>query len=132
MAVYLDYNATTPVAPAVIRKITDSLNNAWGNPSSGYEPGVKSKRCIAEARRHIALMISGKPEDIIFTSGGTEVCGIHRFVELVIDLVSLTVLQERNECQCKMKIMSYYNIFSQYYVYLSSVCSFWFSLYIYL
>ncbi|XP_023727575.1 selenocysteine lyase isoform X2 [Cryptotermes secundus] len=72
MAVYLDHNATTPVAEPVVQKIIDSLNDEWGNPSSGYLPGTKSKNSIAEARQHIALMIGGKPEDIIFTSGGTE------------------------------------------------------------
>jgi cysteine sulfinate desulfinase/cysteine desulfurase-like protein len=85
MVVYLDYNATTPVAPNVVKKITDSLNEEWGNPGSGYEPGVKSKESIAEARRHIALMIGGNPKDIIFTSGGTEVCEIDRLIELVAD-----------------------------------------------
>jgi cysteine sulfinate desulfinase/cysteine desulfurase-like protein len=88
MAVYLDYNATTPVAPDVAKKVTDSLNKEWGNPSSRYELGVISKKSIAEARRHIALMIGGSPEDIIFTSGGTEVCEIDRFVGLVTDLFS--------------------------------------------
>lgn len=76
MAVYLDYNATTPVAPDVVKKITDSLNEEWGNPSSGYEPGVKSKEGVEKARRQVALMIGGNSEDIIFTSGGTEVCKI--------------------------------------------------------
>jgi cysteine sulfinate desulfinase/cysteine desulfurase-like protein len=74
MAVYLDYNATTPIAPTVVQKITDSLDEDWANPSSGYEPGVKSKYNIAEARKCIALMIGGSPRDVIFTSGGTEVC----------------------------------------------------------
>lgn len=88
MAVYLDYNATTPVAPTVVQKITDTLNDKWGNPSSCYELGVKCKKSIEEARRHVALMIGGKPEDIIFTSGGTEVCEIHWFVKLVIESLS--------------------------------------------
>jgi selenocysteine lyase len=77
MAVYLDSNATTPVAPTVVQKITDALNDEWGNPSSSYELGVKSKKSIEEARRYVALMIGGKPEDVIFTSGGTEVCEVH-------------------------------------------------------
>jgi len=88
MALYLDYNATTPVAPTVVGKITDTLNDKWGNPSSCYELGVKCKKSIEEARRHIALMIGCKPEDIIFTSGGTEVCEIHCFVKLVIESLS--------------------------------------------
>jgi selenocysteine lyase len=92
MSVYLDYNATTPVAPTVVQKIIDSLNDEWGNPSSGYLPGIKSKNSIAEARRHIALMIGGKPEDIIFTSGGTEVCDVGRYVELITNQLTLMLL----------------------------------------
>jgi cysteine sulfinate desulfinase/cysteine desulfurase-like protein len=85
MAVYLDCNATTPVASTVVRKITDTLNYEWGNPSSHYDLGVKSKKIIEEARRHVALMIDCKSEDVIFTSGGTEVCEIHWFVKVVIE-----------------------------------------------
>lgn len=88
MAVYLDCNATTPVAPTVVQKITDTLNDKWANPNSCYELGLKCKNSIEEARRHVALMISGKPEDIIFTSGGTEVCALHWFVKLVIESLS--------------------------------------------
>ena len=91
MAVYLDCNATTPVAPTVVQKITDTLNDEWGNPSSCYELGVKCKKSIEEARRHIALMIGGKPEDIIFTSGGTEVCEIHWLIKYLGSAVTLEV-----------------------------------------
>ncbi|XP_067009761.1 selenocysteine lyase [Anabrus simplex] len=72
MPVYMDHNATTPVAPSVIHKITEALKNEWGNPSSKYDLGVKAQDCINEAREHIACMIGGKPRDIVFTSGGTE------------------------------------------------------------
>ncbi|XP_005109862.1 selenocysteine lyase [Aplysia californica] len=70
--VYLDYNATTPLAPEVIEAIKDSLHVAWGNPSSSHEAGVKAKSVIVTARKHVASMIGAKPSDIIFTSGGTE------------------------------------------------------------
>lgn len=39
--IYMDYNATTPADPEVIRVITDALTDAWGNPSSSYLPGMK-------------------------------------------------------------------------------------------
>jgi selenocysteine lyase len=91
MAVYLDYNATTPVEPTVVQKITDSLSIEWGNPSSSYLLGVKSKKSIAEARKHLALMIGGKPEDIIFTSGGTEVCEVGRYIELIAVRLAVSI-----------------------------------------
>ncbi|XP_073529135.1 selenocysteine lyase [Phyllobates terribilis] len=70
--VYLDYNATTPLTAEVIDVVTEALQEAWGNPSSSYCAGCKAKQLIESARAHIAKMVRGKPEDIIFTSGGTE------------------------------------------------------------
>ncbi|KAJ9585113.1 hypothetical protein L9F63_020543, partial [Diploptera punctata] len=72
MPIYLDYNATTPLEPTVIESITKSLSENWANPSSGYASGVAAKKIINEARKNIGLMIGANPEDIIFTSGGTE------------------------------------------------------------
>ncbi|XP_046563001.1 selenocysteine lyase-like isoform X2 [Haliotis rubra] len=70
--VYLDYNATTPLDPDVLTAITDTLRDAWGNPSSSYTQGKKAKVIINESRQNMASMIGAKPSDIIFTSGGTE------------------------------------------------------------
>ncbi|CAM9519278.1 unnamed protein product [Lampetra planeri] len=70
--VYMDYNATTPLAPEVVEDISRALTEAWGNPSSSYGPGQKAKALIGRARESIASMVGGCPEDIIFTSGGTE------------------------------------------------------------
>ncbi|CAG2213329.1 SCLY [Mytilus edulis] len=70
--VYLDYNATTPLEPEVVAAITSSLTEAWGNPSSSHDAGVKAKKVIDEARCNVANMIGAKSSDIIFTSGGTE------------------------------------------------------------
>ncbi|XP_010894727.2 selenocysteine lyase isoform X2 [Esox lucius] len=70
--IYMDYNATTPLEPEVIQAITKALHEAWGNPSSSYTAGVKAKAAIAQARENVARLVGGKPEDIIFTSGGTE------------------------------------------------------------
>lgn len=67
----MDYNATTPLAPEVIKAISEALH-AWGNPSSSYTAGVKAKAIINESRENVAVMVGGKAEDIIFTSGGTE------------------------------------------------------------
>ncbi|XP_069831613.1 selenocysteine lyase [Dendropsophus ebraccatus] len=70
--VYLDYNATTPPAAEVVEAVTEALQKAWGNPSSSYSAGCKAKQLIDTARANMARMIGGMPEDIIFTSGGTE------------------------------------------------------------
>ncbi|XP_075773963.1 selenocysteine lyase isoform X8 [Pelodiscus sinensis] len=70
--VYMDYNATTPVAPEVIQSVTETMCGAWGNPSSSYPAGRKAKEIIHEARENLAQMVGGRPQDIIFTSGGTE------------------------------------------------------------
>ncbi|KAM4694975.1 selenocysteine lyase isoform 2-T2 [Discoglossus pictus] len=70
--VYLDYNATTPLAAEVVESVQEALREAWGNPSSSYTAGCKAKQLIDRARAQIARMVGGKAEDIIFTSGGTE------------------------------------------------------------
>ncbi|XP_032211211.1 selenocysteine lyase isoform X1 [Mustela erminea] len=70
--VYMDYNATTPLEPEVIQAMTEAMREAWGNPSSPYPAGRKAKDIIDTARENVAKMIGGKPQDIIFTSGGTE------------------------------------------------------------
>ncbi|XP_007941766.2 selenocysteine lyase [Orycteropus afer afer] len=70
--VYMDYNATTPLEPEVIQAVKEAMQKAWGNPSSSYPAGRKAKDIINAARENLAKMIGGKPQDIIFTSGGTE------------------------------------------------------------
>ncbi|TVK90606.1 Kinesin-like protein KIF1B [Bagarius yarrelli] len=70
--IYMDNNATTPVDPEVVSVVTEALNEAWGNPSSMYLPGLKAKDMINQSRESVARMIGGKATDIIFTSGGTE------------------------------------------------------------
>eukprot|EP00092_Neocalanus_flemingeri_P023294 GFUD01025258.1.p1 GENE.GFUD01025258.1~~GFUD01025258.1.p1 ORF type:complete len:430 (+),score=137.91 GFUD01025258.1:171-1460(+) len=70
--VYLDYNATTPLAPEVITAISSSLATQWGNPSSGYQSGKVAAEAVKEGRRKVAEMIGASSEEITFTSGGTE------------------------------------------------------------
>ena len=72
--IYLDYNATTPVAPEVIAVIKASLEVNWANPSSSYSIGAQAKQAVENNRRKIARMLNvDSINDIIFTSGGTEV-----------------------------------------------------------
>ena len=71
-SVYLDYNATTPLASEVLDTVVATLRDAWGNPSSSHHAGLKARKCIIEARASVAMMINASPQDIVFTSGGTE------------------------------------------------------------
>ncbi|KAM6305022.1 selenocysteine lyase [Aegotheles albertisi] len=71
-SVYLDHNATTPLAPEAARAVRDALRQAWGNPSSCHPAGRKAKELIGSARESLARMVGARPEDIVFTSGGTE------------------------------------------------------------
>ncbi|NJO92106.1 MAG: IscS subfamily cysteine desulfurase [Chloroflexia bacterium] len=70
--IYLDYNATTPIAPEVIKAMQPYLTEYFGNPSSIHNYGVITKKAVEKARRQIASLINCKPNEVIFTSGGTE------------------------------------------------------------
>ncbi len=70
--VYLDYNATTPVAPPVKEAVDFALSYLWGNPSSGHRLGRLAKAAVEAAREKVAMLIGARGEEIIFTSGGTE------------------------------------------------------------
>ena len=70
--IYLDHNATTPVAPAVVERMMAVLRNDFGNPSSVHHFGQRAKAALDEARSQVATLIGGDPSEIVFTSGGTE------------------------------------------------------------
>jgi len=70
--IYLDYNATTPLAPEVAEAIRPFLTGVFGNPSSEHSFGAEAKRALEEARRQVANLVGAKAEEIVFTSGGTE------------------------------------------------------------
>jgi cysteine desulfurase len=70
--IYLDYNATTPIAPEVAEAMRPYLEAYFGNPSSTHAYGVKTKMAVENARRQVAELIHCDPSEIIFTSGGTE------------------------------------------------------------
>ncbi len=69
---YLDYNATTPLDPAVVEAMRPYLETHFGNPSSGHVYGVRTKKAVELARRQVADMLNARPEEIVFTSGGSE------------------------------------------------------------
>ncbi len=70
--VYMDNNATTRVAPEVVEEMLPYFSELYGNPSSMHSFGGQVGRKIAEARERIAALIGAQPEEIIFTSCGTE------------------------------------------------------------
>jgi len=70
--IYLDYNATTPHDPEVIAAMRPFLEEEFGNPSSAHYYGSKPKQAVIKAREQVASLLNCQPEEIIFTSGGTE------------------------------------------------------------
>jgi cysteine desulfurase len=70
--IYLDYAATTPVHPEVVKTTLPYFTEAFGNPSSIYSYGQEAKEAIEEARGKLARLIGARNEEIVFTSGGTE------------------------------------------------------------
>jgi cysteine desulfurase len=70
--IYLDYNATTPLDPEVIAVMQPYLTDRFGNPSSSHSYGLQAKNAIQRARGQVAALLFCQPEEIIFTSGGTE------------------------------------------------------------
>jgi cysteine desulfurase len=69
---YLDYNATTPVAPEVLDAMLPYLTGRWGNPSSSYDFGHSVSKEIQEARAKVGALINADPREIVFTSCGSE------------------------------------------------------------
>jgi cysteine desulfurase len=71
-AVYLDYNATTPIDREVADFMIPFLRGNFGNPSSTHSYGIESKKAIETARKNLAILLNCSPSELIFTSGGTE------------------------------------------------------------
>ena len=70
--IYLDYAATTPTHPEVVKAMLPYFTEVFGNPSSLYSHGQEAKGATDEARRKVAGLIGARDEEIVFTSGGTE------------------------------------------------------------
>ncbi|TIN12089.1 cysteine desulfurase family protein [Mesorhizobium sp.] len=71
-SIYLDYNASTPVDPAVTAAMRPYLDEAFGNPSSGHWASMPAKAALEKARRQVAALLDCEPDEIVFTSGGSE------------------------------------------------------------
>lgn len=70
--IYLDYNASTPVDPRVESLMQQTTESAYGNPSSSHWAGVPARIIVESARRQVAGLLGCKPDEIVFTSGGSE------------------------------------------------------------
>jgi|KBSMisStaDraftv2_1062788.scaffolds.fasta_scaffold03966_2 cysteine desulfurase len=72
MRIYFDYNATTPLVPAVVDAMTAATRDVFGNASSVHFFGQQAKAAVDIARSSLAALIGADPSEIVFTSGGTE------------------------------------------------------------
>lgn len=70
--IYLDYNASTPIDPAVREAMLPYLDRYYGNPSSGHALGKHERHAVEIARAQVAALLGASPAEILFTSGGTE------------------------------------------------------------
>jgi cysteine desulfurase len=70
--IYLDHNATTPVDPAVQTAMEPYLAQEWGNASSSYSFGSRLRTIVETARLKVARLLNASPDEVLFTSGGTE------------------------------------------------------------
>jgi cysteine desulfurase len=70
--IYLDYNATTPLDPAVVEAMLPYLRQHFGNPSSSHSYGKFTHDAVDRARGQVATLLGAQPDEIVFTSGGSE------------------------------------------------------------
>jgi len=70
--IYLDHNATTPLVPAALDRLTAVARDTWGNASSVHHFGQQAKAVLDEARASVAALLGASASEVIFTAGGTE------------------------------------------------------------
>jgi selenocysteine lyase/cysteine desulfurase len=70
--IYLDFNASTPITPEVADAMRGVLAEPFGNPSSEHWAGEPAKRAVEKARAQVAALLECRPNEIVFTSGGSE------------------------------------------------------------
>ncbi len=70
--IYMDHAATTPTDPEVVRAMLPFWTDVFGNPSSVHQEGREAGRAVEEARSTVAEVLGARPEEIVFTAGGTE------------------------------------------------------------
>ena len=70
--IYFDNCATTPMAAEVIETVTDYMKTSFGNPSSRHALGLEAEKIVTSSRRDVAKALGVTPDEVYFTSGGTE------------------------------------------------------------
>lgn len=70
--IYLDYNASTPIAPQVAEVMREATEGSFGNPSSPHWAGAPARRMVEMARCQVADLLGCSPDEVVFTSGGSE------------------------------------------------------------
>ena len=70
--IYLDYNATTPIDPAVVDAMEPYLRGQFGNPSSDHAYGYRTRAAVQTAREQLAALLGAAPEEVVFTGSGSE------------------------------------------------------------
>jgi len=70
--IYVDYNATTPIDPAVVDAMEPYLREHFGNPSSDHAYGYRTRAAVQTAREQLAALLDAAPEEVVFTGGGSE------------------------------------------------------------
>jgi cysteine desulfurase len=70
--IYLDFNASTPIAPEVAEAMRPFLSQHFGNPSSQHWAGIPAKEAVEHARQQVAKLLQCSPDEMVFTSGGSE------------------------------------------------------------
>jgi cysteine desulfurase len=70
--IYLDFNASTPIAPEVAAAIRPLMEGPFGNPSSDHWAGKPAREAVDKARRQVASLLACEPGEVVFTSGGSE------------------------------------------------------------
>ena len=103
--IYFDYNATTPVDPGVLDAMLPYLRGEFGNPSSAHGLGGRAHEAVEAARAEVAALIGAAPDEIVFTSGGTEasniaIRGAVRIDDMRRDVVTSTIEHPATEACC--------------------------------
>jgi len=70
--IYFDHNASTPVLPEVVEAMRDCLAGLPANPSSAHREGQRARAAVERARAQVAALVHARPDEVVFTSGGTE------------------------------------------------------------
>jgi cysteine desulfurase len=70
--IYLDFNASTPIAPEAVEAMRPFLSDHYGNPSNAHWAGAPAKAAVERARGQVAALLGARPDELVFTSGGTE------------------------------------------------------------